>query len=189
MTWIGALSISNDYREKSIETGLRMLKLKRSSGRGGSLIKRRRRLRRKCRNFRSLKKFVRDKRGKGRSSWGDSRNNSGELLKKGLTVISTHSMSVQPVQMAVYPTKAGRKVQLAPPLMGSQEVFRKFKRQVRKMTRRTLNSNWMYSHTTPLIWDLTVSQQWWDLTVLTLFKTPACLSLITKLTKHMNEWK
>jgi hypothetical protein len=43
--------------------------------------------------------------------------------------------------MAVYPTKAGRKVQLAPPLMGSQEVFRKFKRQVRKMMKRTLNSN------------------------------------------------
>jgi hypothetical protein len=35
-------------------------------------------------------------------------------LKKGLTVISTLSMSVQPVQMAVYLTKAGRKVQLAP---------------------------------------------------------------------------
>jgi hypothetical protein len=44
-----------------------MLKLKRSNGRGGSLIKRRRRLRRKCRNFRSLKKSVRDRRGKGRS--------------------------------------------------------------------------------------------------------------------------
>jgi hypothetical protein len=67
MIWIGALSISNDYREKSIETGLRMLKLKRSNGRGGSLIKRRRRLRRKCRNLRSLKKSERDKRGKGRS--------------------------------------------------------------------------------------------------------------------------
>ena len=62
-------------------------------------------------------------------------------MKKGLTVISTLSMSVQPVQMAVYPTKAGRKVQLAPLLMASQEVSKKFKRQERKMTRRTLNSN------------------------------------------------
>ena len=43
---------------------------------------------------------------------------------------------MQPVQMAVYPTKAGRKVQLAPLLMGSQEVSKKFKRQERKMTRR-----------------------------------------------------
>jgi hypothetical protein len=67
MIWIGALSISNDCREKSTETGLRMLRLKRSNGKGGSLIKRRRRLRRKCRNFRSLKKSVRDKQGKGKS--------------------------------------------------------------------------------------------------------------------------
>jgi hypothetical protein len=50
-------------------------------------------------------------------------------------------MSVQPAQTAVYRTKADRRVQLAPLLMGSQEVSKKFKRQVRRMMRKTLNSN------------------------------------------------
>jgi hypothetical protein len=68
MIWIEEHWTFNGSKERSIGTEQKTLKLRRSSGRGASLTRRRKRLKKRCKNWLNLKKSVTDRHGNEETS-------------------------------------------------------------------------------------------------------------------------